>query len=177
MQAGLISDASAKILQMSEPEDALSIIDFEHKKIHEGRNFFCTQSYTAVPDGERRAIILDSPAGAHHLMFGVYLSNGGTIEVYEDSDVVNGAVIPFFNSNRASLIECSMNLYELGVITDLGTLIYTESFPDGSGPSTNRVSSTSRNELILKPGIKYVIGAISGSAGSTINIKIDWYMI
>ena len=172
----ILSKMGDILVNMLKPEKALTMLDFEHKKIHEGKSFLITKTWTGVSSEANVGVVLDSPVGEHHIVFEVNFSNGGTFSIFEDVTSVDGTEIPKINHNRRSDMTCSMGVYDMDTVSDTGTSIYSITHASGSGPATNRALSVGRNEFILKPEVKYLFRATSGAAGSTINLIINWYM-
>ncbi len=160
-------------------DGALSTIDYEHHKIHEGRHFSSQRSFTLGSNGVA-SYVIQAPASSTdiftHMLFMLDGSAITQFDLYEGSDLAPATTATAFNSNRNSAITAQTLIYSSANASGTtGTLL--TSYKGGSATNQARSAGQSHatEELILKKDTQYHLKITSGSADNLVNVKILWY--
>lgn len=160
-------------------------IDIAHHKTHEGNHYSIHRIITGVTVVNPKYILIIPPPVAAtpsdtieiHLLFRVLSTNiGFTLEVFESS-VATGltALIPI-NFNRRSATTALINIYEdLTVLTSVGTPLFEERVGIATSGGQSGEFDRNEDELILKPGLKYLVRVTPLADGLNGNVELNWY--
>lgn len=166
-------------LGSSYSDGALSIIDYEHHKIHEGRHFSSERSFT-LASAAVASYVIQAPASSTDLYTHViFILDGSAItqfDLYEGSDLAPATAATAFNNNRNSAITAQTAIYSSANASGtVGTLL--ASYKGGSATNQARSAAISQaiEERILKKDTQYHLKITSGSADNFVNVKILWY--
>lgn len=160
-------------------DGALSTLDYEHHKIHEGRHFYSQRSFTLGSSGVA-SYVIQAPASSTDLYTHViFVLDGSAItqfELYEGSDLAPATAATAFNNNRNSAITAQTTIYSSANASGtVGTLIKT--YKGGAASQQSRAAAVIQgtDELILKQDTQYHLKVTSGTADNLVNVKIIWY--
>ena len=157
---------------------AVTVIDENHRLIHDGMFFEVQQSDAALVNGGIVNILLDVPAGSFpHFQDLEISTDEGPIafDLYEGTTVsANGVALGVANKNRNSSRTAELDLYFNPTITDDGTLLKSSQVPVAS--VAELFSQKRSGEWVLAPSTLYLV-RITNNSGQTasINITINFY--
>lgn len=162
---------------------ALTVMDHEHRMIHDGMAFHATHRAVSLANGASHDHLIAVPAGSYPHITAVIASLADSpcdILSYEGVTTSDdGTAIAMFNRNRNSTNTPNITLTHTPTITDLGTLIHDRFVPDAGGQGSNDIGIVSPNfgeEWILKPSTKYLVRITNNSGGAiTITEEHLWY--
>lgn len=162
---------------------ARTVMDHEHRNIHEGMAFHATHRVTSLGNGANLWLLMACPAGCFpHITGLIFTFEAGDIDIvtFEGTTTsADGTVISSFNRNRNSSNTPDMVLTHTPTITDAGTQIHDRLVPptgSGVGNSEGIISPNLGEEWILKPATKYLI-RVTNNSGGTIKLTLEslWY--
>lgn len=162
----------------------MTVIEEEHRLIHDGMVFYRTYFEAAVPDNSSRTALFrtgDIPPHFKRLL--VAASEGPIIvDLAEDADVATlGTQLTSFNANRLSSKSPLATFYASDtVFNDTGSPILGNLYiPVGASSNAGVTGETGGiEELVLKPNTDYSLTLTNDPAGSgtaDINIFFVWY--
>ena len=160
-------------------------IDHEHRMIHDGFAFHCTNRTVGVANGASADLLVSVPAGAYpHITAFIFSLSDSPIdlETYEGVTTSDdGTLLSRFNRNRNSSNTPTVEMFSAPTITDLGTRVHDRYVPDAGGQGSNQVGSLTPNlgeEWILRPATKYIVRLTNNSGGSlTYGMEALWYEV
>lgn len=160
-------------------DGAMSVLDYEHHKIHEGRHFFSERSFT-LGSNAVASYVIQAPASSTDLFTHViFVLEGSAItefNLYEGSDLAPATAATSFNNNRNSAITAQTLIYSSANASGtIGTLLSGYKSGSASQQSRSAAISQSVEEKILKVGTQYHLRITSGTADNLVNVKILWY--
>ena len=178
--------------------NSLSMIEFGHQEIHEGRSFTAYfQNTTAADPADRSGIFIKTPNSTTllHLVASFSTSLGATYSICEAPTLTanigtHTAVIynRYRDSTTVSTAVNNATTPVAGKITTLieanfaagswaaGTVLRTASLVAGTGPKPAGGVSRDTEEYILKANTKYVfVITNTTSSATTHTILLDWY--
>lgn len=166
--------------------NARTVIEEEHRMIHDGFLFYRTYSESDIPDGTSRTSLFRTGAiPPHFKRLTVTASEGPVvITLSEGADVATlGTPLESFNANRVSSTVPLAQFYASDtVFNNIGSPILGGLFiPAGASSNSGVAGSTGAvEELILKPNTDYALDFLNDPAGSgtlDINTTFVWYEI
>lgn len=161
---------------------ASTVIEAEHRAIHEGFLFSANRSFTGLADSGDSELLLSVPASTYPHLRRIAISvtdTPVTLTVFEGTTTSDdGTAITTFNRNRNSSRTADATLYHTPTVSSAGTAIATRYFPDAGGFFTSGPSQGDgfSEEFVLKPSTKYLIRLNNGSGGQIAgNFEIMFY--
>lgn len=162
---------------------ALTVMDHEHRMIHDGMAFHATHRTASLANGGTLEGLIAVPAGAFPHMTGMLFTFGAgdlDIETFEGTTTsADGTAVNSFNRNRNSTNTPNIVLTHTPTITDDGTKIHDRLVPPtgaGVGNQEGVVSPNLGEEWILKPSTKYLVRVTNNSGGAIkVTMEILWY--
>ena len=157
---------------------ALTIIDENHRMIHDGFYYEVAQSDAALAAAAVVDLLLEVPAGAFpHFQELEVSTNGAPIafDFFEGTSVsANGAELTVVNKNRNSSNTPEMNVYVGPTVTGTGTLLKSSQVPVAEAGLL--FSQNRGGEWILAPSTLYLV-RITNNSGAvvSINVSIGFY--
>lgn len=162
---------------------AVTVIDENHRLIHEGWFYTATYRNTAVANGATLDILIAVPAGkVPHLQLLEIVTDGGPISYQLDEAVTtsaDGTALPSYNRNRTSSNVAATVLTHTPTVTDTGLEIEAHNVP-AIGNKVGIFDQTSQGEWMLKPSTKYLL-RVTNDSGQARDIEarlafyeIDW---
>lgn len=160
--------------------NALTVIDFEHSRIHNGKGFLANGKYT-IANGATSYFLLKNPAASYpHLRQLGLTATAGPIDVYlfeSPTTTADGTGLTEINYNRNSATTPNLQVYTGPTVSADGTqleyLIVTGTKHDaGTG------SDGTNTEFVLKPSTNYLVKLTNNSGSSAdYSLKLFWYEI
>jgi hypothetical protein len=151
---------------------AITIIDEEHRLIHDGCGFQGDVVQTALANGATgNILVVTGTKSAHVRACDVSVSGAPcTINMYEDATTsADGtAVTTLINLNRLSSNASLAAMYYGATVTDNGTHLATTLVPS-VGKDAGTIMSSFGEEIILKASSKYLLTLTNNSGG-----PINW---
>ena len=167
------SNADEELRSWDRYVHARTVMDHEHRMVHEGFAFHCVDRIASLGNGASLDWLISVPAGTfpHMTSFQFQLEAGDCdVETYEGvTTSANGTLLTRHNRNRNSPITPGTVMYGGPTITDIGTLIHDRYIPPtggGVGSSAGTLSPNFGEEWILKPATKYVVRLTNNSGGA-----------
>lgn len=177
-----IIDRDQFYIRIDEITKTLTTISLQHDMVHEGKEYFITDSIT-LGDGESREIRVEAPSGAK-LIHMVFFGNGSfdtELNVYEDttkSHVPSAALTPI-NRNRRSSNISDLTICSSPSGAGNGNLLWSTRFGSDSGfpvfGSGGNLEGRNRNEIILGDGRAYLFIINSYTTNNNVYLLLDWY--
>lgn len=160
-------------------------IELAHHKTHEGNHFDIHKIITGVTIANPKYILIIPPPLAVnpsntieiHVIFEVESINiGFTLELFENSDATGLTALIPINLNRRSTTTALTDVYEdLTVLTSVGTPLYEKRVGTTTSGGEAGAYWRDEEELIFKPGSKYLIRVTPLADGLNGNIDLNWY--
>jgi hypothetical protein len=172
---GSINTDEWRDINIDESTRALEVITYEHHEIHSGSHYnYCDYSLNESVDVIIE-FVMTTPDTTKwvHLAFGIYSSEGATVELYEGpSGVVGGSTIIPRNNNRNS-----SNLSDVTIVKDPTSItsdgIRAAGFLAGGGRTAGFASR--ENENVLKQNESYLVRITSLANSNDISWCAEWY--
>lgn len=164
---------------------AVTVIDEEHRLVHDGMVFDCDHYSASIANGASLDVHLKVPAGCYpHLRaLGFAVSDGPCMFYFYEAPTLSadGTELTPRNHNRNSTNTPQMQVFHTPTVTGVGTLLHQRFVPDMGGVGANLVgvvgsTAGSAQEFVLKPSTSYIIrmtnnsGAAIAAAGECL-----WY--
>lgn len=165
---------------------AISVIQEEHRMIHDGFLYTASHAFTDLPDDGTLDILLTVPEGAHpHLRSWTYaLSDAPVVFGMHEGSIVTapGTPVPTHNNNRNSANESAQTVVTADPNLAGGdTVLDFQYVPDPGGRGRDRPGTRATElaeEWILRDNEVYVLRMVNISGGPiTGSITIMFYEI
>jgi len=157
-------------------DNALTVISFPHKKIHEGALFVASDSSgdldSALP---LRYSITTGASSDAHFEFTMGTSAGCTVQLYENVTITDaGEALTYYDMNRVTANSSTVTAARYVTFTG-GTLLW--SFQTGTdNPATNFGGETAnRHEFMLKNSEDYAIVVTALAESEVVNTNLYHY--
>ena len=164
---------------------ARTVIDHEHRMIHDGMAFHVTHRVASLANGASFDILYSPPAFSFPHLTALLVSLADSpCDVLSYENVVtsdDGTALTPFNRDRNSTKTAQMGVTHSPTITDLGDLVHDRFVPDAGGQGSNSIGIITPNfgeEWILKPSTKMMTRVTNNSGGAiTLTFEALWYEI
>jgi hypothetical protein len=159
---------------------ASTVIDAEHRLVHEGFMFSLDDIQTGVTNTSSLDYLLVTPAATFpHIRVLYWVATNGPVQVFTYEDTVvsaNGTLVNTRNRNRVSSNVPNSLVYRGPTVSSLGTLLSTVLMPDtGPGPS-GIFGDDPGEEWVFKPNSNYMFRFTNNSGGTVnVNFALSWY--
>jgi len=165
---------------------ASTVINEEHRLIHDGMMFSYTHKFLTVVNGATVRLLLAPPAGCYpHINQARVFAGAGDIDIvfYKDPTVTGyGTTVPAGgrpNLNQNSSNTASLAVYEEPTVSDPGSSLHRRWIPPtgtGVGNTTGDSAPSFGEEWNLVPGTEYLM-EVTNNSGVTIDMAVDivWY--
>ena len=179
------SAADEELRKFDKLAHAVTIIDEEHRLVHDGMAFGVGHIFASVANGGTAALLVSTGAEVfpHVRALDVTAENGPLdLDFYEGVTTSNdGTAITPANRNRASSIVANAAWYHTPTITDLGTQL-GESFIPVAAVQGNRavpaIASSFGEEWVLDQNQKYALVVTNNSGGAArLQLRVFYYEI
>lgn len=164
-------------VEVDQYNNALNVIDTEHKKIHDGKGYTFAKNFIVDANASEEILLINPSLNFPHLRIFVVEVTGAPSEVCLKSGItasVSGDVQTIYNNNLNSSNVPNLDIYLNPDISDYGVEIDCD-FITGSkfGGGTAQPYFV---EWILKPNEEYAI-IFSNKSGITVdvNFHLFWY--
>ena len=159
---------------------AVTVIDENHRMIHDGFFYEVQQSDAALGNGGDIEILFDVPADSFPHLQEIELStDAGPIgfDFFEGTTTsAQGTAFGIVNKNRNSSNVAATVVTLAPTITDDGTQLKTSQIPSAS--VAELFSQSKGGEWVLKPSTQYLVRITNSSGGTaSINITINFYEV
>jgi hypothetical protein len=167
------------IVLNSYPPVVQEVIDYLHKKVHEGRWFSGGYYNAALADsGNIDLLIQTSSTYAMHMVASAISSGSSTFQIYEGTTFSSaGTAVTMSNHNRSSAKVFSGTVTHTPTITAVGTQINGTGYVPGSTKSSGGGGEFGfQNEFILAASTTYLFRSTNNSgATAKTSIHIECY--
>jgi hypothetical protein len=161
---------------------AFTIIQEQHRLVHDGMWFTKTDNAAAVANGASLDLLMVPDGVPPHLQGVLFQSarGGVSISLYEGVTTSDdGTLSPGQNRNRLSTRTPTCATYRNPTVTDLGTQVYSIFVPQATQAPRRVAISWDQDdalEWILDPAQKYLVRVQNNSGNAmTMSTLIDWY--
>lgn len=167
-------------LVITEPENAVVVMDLNHWGIHNGDFYSCIYFIENLASEGTFTMLIKIGDDDIHMKPVVVEADEEKflIEYYEDPTVtLEGTEIPIYNKNRNSDKASSTQFFISPTVSDEGTLIDSAYATGGHGVATTSIGTnvTTQSEWFLKSNTYYyAIFYNNGDAAGNYNIKHIW---
>lgn len=169
----LINSADETVRILEEVSDAISIIDIDHHRIHEGQFYEFFVQKTSLSSGGTYDVSFTTSSSPyiHYRLANVSpTADKLTMDLYEGNTISGGATITSYNRNRNSTATTTLIIVTSATITALGTNINKVLLGGGSDVGVNalKIGGTfnPQGEWILKPSTNYNLRFTNGSSAA-----------
>lgn len=160
---------------------AVISISPEHTKVHQGKLFAVGYGALGVAAAGNIDILFRTPVGfTAHIYIKIACGGDAAFLMYEDVVVsADGTALTIQNHNRTSSNTCGCTAYNTPTITSLGSLVWTEYIPGGSGVSSpGAVQTISTEQVVLAADRDHLFRVTNLSASAeTMQITFSFYQI
>lgn len=154
-------------------------IDLPHHEIHEGNYFSATSvAASAIADNAKISFYVSVPSDkkAHSVFIAAcggdalfYLMSGCTVSA-------KGTAVSSYNWNRSSSRTAGVSVWNTPTIGYSGTTFFQSYLPGGAKSSAVGGTVNGRQEIILAPGVKYLMMLQNKAGGAKMaSLGLDWY--
>ena len=152
----------------------VNTLTHEHQKVHDG-DFYSTGYYLeGVADDGYIDLLIQTPA-TDTLHTYIKLSGGGdvTFEVYEGTTFsAAGTTVTPVNHNRSSSNTCGCTVTHTPTVSSLGTQLWQEYLPGGSGGLTpGTVQGVSTEQVVFDKDTNYLL-RLYNRAGTAQSLQV-----
>ncbi|MGE4214536.1 MAG: hypothetical protein AB7E42_07145 [Anaerotignaceae bacterium] len=161
-----LTDGSSNVTIVN---DAIESIDIVHAEIHEGMHYTANHFYPAVANNAYVYMHIRTGSTKYsHLTMVVQAEAKSYVTFYADSTyTTNGTSVTAFNNNLPSINTTASSIYYAPTEVVVGTLIYEDFVPAGSGSKSISATNVSRNEWILDLDTDYLL-RVQNVGGSSV---------
>ena len=175
-----IEDSAGKTIRFDASTDSMQTIDYAHHEVHSGSHYFVVGGESMdLSDVSWFSVDVPATDKEPHMTWGISSSKTLVFEVFEDSNAINGELIPARNSNRRSANTSGLTIRKNpgGTILASGEAIELSLFGAAGG---NKVQSTGgeasrETELILKSNTQYLFRITSYENTNLVSWRAAWY--
>ena len=178
---GSIGDAVWRGLRLDAATHAVKCILYPHAEIHSGSSFMMEEGIQLNNAAEQ--YLISTPTGKRwaHMTINVSGAQDTSVSLDEGADCVGNNDTVVINRDRNSTKTSSVGIYRgIGNVVAAGTRIFTSQWgiaAVGGGKGGGGGDASTREELILKAGTKYVLTVTALSANANnITVSLDWYL-
>ena len=176
-----------EVVRQSDPiTHSITMIEEQHRLIHDGMYFSTSGKQTAWADATTREFLIVPPAGCYpHVQVMLLTFGRGDIDfvAYEGPNITdNGTALTARNVNRNSTNTPDLALYATPTTTDDGVMEFQLWVPPtatGNGQSANGISGVGQgSEWVLKPETPWLV-RLTNNSGATIDwsYEFSWYEV
>ena len=135
------------------------VTDAAHQRVHNGEMWMVTALATDVADDASLDLVFTTPALDFHVTFQIAAEGSAIVFVYEDTvldDPVGGSAAVVKNANRVTGDAGAPTALVGPTITGVGTLLFNQSLPGGTGGNASGGQGERRTEIVLAPSTNYL---------------------
>ena len=137
--------------------NALTIIDQDHTKVHQGK-YFSTGYYQELIAGGELTVLFKVDGNLCHTRFKVICGGEGEFSFFTSPTIsANGTPLQIVNNNLASSNTTTVQAYHTPTVTSTGTQKWFEYYPAGKSNSPGTVGEAGGAEAILAKDTDYLI--------------------
>lgn len=160
--------------------NALSIINVEHTRVHEGLSFGFHHEFTGVSGSATRNILINTHSDEElHILFNISSNESCQIELFENTTVSdNGNALTANNKKRSSNIAPQSSIFHSATVSSAGTRIDLETiYGGGVGAGTFGGTHDFASEWVLNGGLSYLLRLTNiSSSTARITANGDFYI-
>lgn len=162
---------------------ARTVIDHEHRLIHEGMQFHANHNVASLANGATFDLLIAAPAGVFpHIAPVSYTVGNDDVDIdayYGVTTSDDGTAIPMFNRSLPSSKTPGAVWTHTPTVTDIGTLFHERWIPPAGGLPFIPAGATSRvfNEEWVQPHNSKILVRLTNNSGGAIRVlaEILWY--
>lgn len=168
-------------IHQSGSEESIPIIDYQHKKVHEGEHFTASKYISLAPASAVNVLITAPATGEYHFTAEIAVDAVAIVTWSKTPgyDASGSTVISSYNNNENSVNTSGIVHRYGGIYVSSGTLLETWLAGASSGNPGQRITMGGalgqRHEWILAPESTHLLRVVAGAATCQTVVRMYYY--